>query len=177
MIHFVFGTLGILLLVFAVLYNRLQRHKHQALEAYSGIEVALSKRFDLITNLVEVTKGYAAHERLLFSELTQIRSLLQAQPQQADNLMNQTKNQLMAVVENYPELKADQHFLTLQHSLIDVEEHLQASRRLYNRLVSELNIACHQLPTSWVADFARIEPMTLFEAEAQAHQPVSTDMS
>src|SRR5688500_458971 len=149
-----------LLIVYAVVtFNGLVRLRNQSEEAFSDIDVQLKRRHDLIPNLVETVKGYAAHERQVFENVTAARSnAVSAQgPEaqaQAENQLTGALRQLFAVAEAYPDLKANQNFLELQNELTDTEDKIQASRRFYNMTVRDLNTKIEQFPSSIVARFA-----------------------
>ena len=130
-------------------------------EAFSDIDVQLKRRHDLIPNLVETVKGYAAHERQTFENVTAARANAVAatgpqQQAQAENALSGALRQLFAVAENYPDLKASQNFLELQNELTDTEDKIQASRRFYNMTVRDLNVKIEQFPSSVVARFANL---------------------
>ena len=136
-----------------VTFNGLVRLRNQSEEAFSDIDVQLKRRHDLIPNLVETVKGYAAHERQMFENVTAARSTAVAAhgPEaqaQAENQLTGALRQLFAVAENYPDLKASQNFLELQNELTDTEDKIQASRRFYNMTVRDLNIKVQQFPSS-----------------------------
>ena len=162
--------LGILLFIVLIflfyifIYNRLQRLVNNVGEASSGIDIALLKRFDLISNLVEVTKGYTKHEAEVFRDVAAIRSNLNNAREIANEQMEVAIDKLNVIVENYPTLKASDQYLNLQKNLTNVEEHLQASRRLYNRSVTQLNNVIKQFPTSFIANNHNIKARELFGA-------------
>jgi LemA protein len=138
-----------LYLVFA--YNGLISLDKRAEEGFSDIDTQLKRRHDLIPNLVETVKGYAAHERGTFEAVVQARQQAveahgpDAQAQ-AENMLSQSLGKLFALAENYPDLKASQNFLALQNELTDTEDKIQASRRFYNMQVRNLNIKVKQVP-------------------------------
>lgn len=163
----VLGFLMIILIILGLcyifVYNRLQRLSNSVQEASSGIDIALLKRYDLISSLVETVKGYSKHEREVFKEVAAIRNYLQTDRTTASEQMDETTGKLLAVVESYPELKASEQFLNLQKNMTNVEEHLQASRRLYNRSVTELNNVIRVFPTNIIANNHNIVAAKLFE--------------
>ncbi len=150
-------SLVILTIVYFVyIYNTLIRLRNMVNEAWSGIDVQLQKRHDLIPNIVKVVQGYATHEKNLFESITQLR----AQGIEANNVKDQEAAEvglskalgsLFMVVENYPELKANQNFLELQRDLSAVENDLQRARRYYNGSVRNYNILIEQFPSMFVA--------------------------
>lgn len=150
-----------ILVVFAVyagfLYNGLVRLNQQAQEAWSDITVQLKRRYDLIPNLVNTVKGYAAHESGVFEKVTEARAqALNAQgvaaTAQAENQFQQTMKSLFAVAEAYPDLKATQNFQELQAELVDTEDKIQASRRFYNGVVRDFNTKRKVFPTNIFAN-------------------------
>ena len=167
------GFLLIILTIFGLyyifVYNRLQRLSNSVEEASSGIDIALLKRYDLISSLVEVVKGYSQHELAVFKEVATIRNNINTDRATASQQMDAASDQLIAIAESYPNLKASAQFLNLQKNMTNVEEHLQASRRLYNRSVTELNNVIKQFPTSIIAKNHHINSKELFATEINLH--------
>lgn len=173
-------ALVVLWVVFA--YNRLVALVNQAKEAWADIQVQLKRRYDLIPNLVETVKGYAAHEASVFENVTKARAAAMGLPAQAGAMKAQAENMLsgalktlFAVSEAYPDLKANQNFLQLQKELGDTEDKIQASRRFYNTTVMALNTAEQTFPGNLIASSFSFKPMDLFELgedEQAAKQPV-----
>jgi len=147
-------------------------------EAFSDIDVQTKRRYDLIPNLIETVKGYAAHEKGVFEEVTKARaSAMSAQTPadraQAENMLSNTLKSLFAVAENYPDLKANQNFLDLQAQLTDTEDKIEASRRYYNANVREFNIKIMRFPTMLIAGILGFKtPKTMFEAAAVEREAV-----
>ncbi len=181
------STTTIILIVIAVVvlwsitaYNRLVTLVNQAKEAWADIAVQLKRRYDLIPNLVETVKGYAAHESSAFENVTKARAAAMgasapADKAQAENQLSGALKTLFAVSEAYPELKANQNFLQLQKELGDTEDKIQASRRFYNTTVMALNTAEQSFPGNLIASSFGFAPMDLFElsaADAAAAEPV-----
>ena len=170
----------VLLAIYAVVtYNGLIRLRNQTEEAFSDIDVQLKRRHDLIPNLVETVKGYAAHERQVFENVTAARSAATAAqgPEaqaQAENQLTGALRQLFAVAEAYPDLKANQNFLELQNELTDTEDKIQASRRFYNMTVRDLNKKIEQFPSSVIARFANANQREFFELDDPAERAVPT---
>lgn len=178
---------GVLLLVVVVglvmIYNSLVTLNVRAEEAWSDITVQLKRRLDLIPNLVETVKGYAAHERGVFEAVTKARAnALNAQgveeTAKAENMFEQTLKSLFAVAEAYPDLKATDNFKQLQEELVDTEDKIQASRRFYNGMVRDFNTKRTVFPSNMVAGFMGFRKDKVFfeldEAEfATASQPVA----
>ena len=172
-------VLVVLWAVFA--YNHFVRMVMRAKEAWADIDVQLKRRYDLIPNLVETVKGYAAHERGVFEKVTAARAAAMdaggiAEKGKAENALSQTLKSLFAVAEAYPDLKANQNFLELQRQLTDTEDKIQAARRFYNGNVRDLNTAIQSFPGNVIADLFRFEPREFFELgdeDSAARQPVA----
>lgn len=166
------------LVLWAVLiYNGLIRLKNRMDEAWSDIDVQLKRRHDLIPNLVNTVKGYAAHERELFEKVTEARTAaMGAQTPQdkekAENMLSGTLKSLFAVAENYPDLKANQNFLELQRELTDTEDKIQASRRFYNGNVRDFNTKIEVFPTNIFAGMLHFTKRDFFQAEEGEKAPV-----
>lgn len=160
-------------------YNGLVKLRMRAKEAWSDIDVQLKRRYDLIPNLVETVKGYAAHESQLFEKVTQARAAAMsakglAEKAGAENALSETLKSLFAVSESYPDLKASTNFLELQRELTDTEDKVQAARRFYNTNVRDLNIAVQTFPTNMMAGTFGFKEMELFETENEAErEPVA----
>jgi len=158
---------GIVIIVVLTLYNNLVRAKNKVKQAESGIDVYLNQRFDLIPNLVECVKAYSKHEERIFTEIANLRAEYMKQPkdiQSAENLNNKM-NQLIAVAENYPELKASEQYLELQKALTKVESQLQAARRIYNIEVTNYNNKILTVPSNIIANMFGFKEAKLFEIE------------
>ena len=175
----VLGLLAALVFYGVSLYNGLVRARQMAREAWSGIDVQLKRRADLIPNLIETVKGYMTHEKDTLREVTEMRTRAQAVPAgdiagraQAEGLLGQALGRLLAVAEAYPDLKANQNFLQLQDSLDKVEGEIQMSRRYYNGAARDLNVRIEQVPSNIVAGQFGFEPMDYFEIEDPADRAV-----
>jgi len=154
-------------------YNGLVKKRNRAKEAWSDIDVQLKRRYNLIPNLVNTVKGYAAHERELFEKVTQARAAAISakgvgEQARAENALSSTLKSLFAVSENYPQLKASQNFLELQRELRDSEDKVQAARRFYNSNVRDLAIKIEAFPSNMVAKLFGFKKMELFELEEAA---------
>lgn len=171
----------VLWLIFA--YNNFVTLTNRAKEAWADIAVQLKRRYDLIPNLVETVKGYAAHESSAFENVTKARAAAMGLPAQAgaadkaaaENQLSGALKTLFAVSEAYPDLKANQNFLQLQQELGDTEDKIQAARRFYNTTVMALNTALQSFPGNLIAGSFSFKPMDLFElaaADAAAAEPV-----
>jgi len=157
------GALLVLLIIIVVLgmlvvgaYNRLVALRQNVNEAFADIDVQLKQRQDLIPNLVETVKGYAAHERGTLDEVTQARAAAvgagtMEQRAQAENVLTGALGRLMAVAESYPDLKANQNFLQLQGELADLENKIAAARRFFNNAVAEFNASIQRFPAVLIA--------------------------
>ena len=165
-------VLAIFILYYVFVYNRLQRLLNNVEEASSGIDVVLNKRYDLISNLLNVVKGYSEHEKEVFEKVAMIRNNLNTARDVANEQMQEVSDQIMLIVESYPQLKASEQFLNLQKNLSNVEEHLQAARRLYNRSVTQLNNAIKSFPTNIIAKNHNIKTKLLFATKADLQENV-----
>lgn len=160
-------------------FNGLVRRRYRVREAWSDIEVQLKRRYDLIPNLVETVRGYAAHERELFEKVSEARSrAMGAQSKdeklRSENHLSETLKSLFAVAESYPQLKANENFLELQRELTDTEDKIQAARRFYNGNVMDLNTALGIFPTNLVAGAFGFKKEEFFGTETEAErQPVA----
>lgn len=165
--------IGLVFIWFVLLYNQFIKLKNRADEAWSGIDVQLKRRYDLIPNLVETVKGYAQHEKETFDKVTQARSqAINAasvkEQANAENMLTGTLKSLFALAEAYPELKANQNFLNLQSQLSEIEDQIQMSRRFYNGNVRDYNILCETFPSVFIAhlfSFTKKEFFEINEAE------------
>ncbi|MDP2926931.1 MAG: LemA family protein [bacterium] len=156
-------------------YNRLVALRQRAKEAWSDIEVQLKRRYDLIPNLVQTVKGYAAHEAGVFERVTQARTQAMgaktmAEHAQTENMLSETLKSLFAVAEAYPQLQAAQNFLALQNELTDTEDKIQAARRFYNANVRDLSIAVQTFPSSLIAQAFGFKVPEFFETANQAEK-------
>ena len=154
-------------------FNRLIRGRNMVREAWSGIDVQLTRRSDLVPALVETVKGYAAHERQLFEEVASRRraSLGAGNVQMksaTETELQGSLGRLMAVAEAYPELKANKNFLQLQQQLAEIEDQLQMARRYYNATARDFNIDVRQFPGSLVATTAGMREEPFFQADEAA---------
>ena len=174
-------VVAVIVLWIILTYNRLITLRNRAKEAWSDIDVQLKRRYDLIPNLVETVKGYAAHERGVFENVTKARTAAMTAEQsgdpkevgKAENFLTGTLKTLFAVAENYPQLRASVNFLELQRELRDTEDKIQAARRFYNTNVRDLNIKIESFPANTVANIFRFAKMDFFEIEeAAAREPV-----
>ena len=166
-------------IIWAILaYNGLITLRNRTDEAWSDIDVQLKRRHDLIPNLINTVKGYAAHEKEVFEKVTEARTAAMgaqtpAQKQQTENALSGTLKSLFAVAEAYPDLKANQNFLELQRELTDTEDKIQASRRFYNGNVRDFNIKIEVFPTNMIANMLHFTKRDFFAAEENEKEVVN----
>lgn len=164
---------GILVVWGIFTYNRLITLRNRAKEAFSDIDVQLKRRYNLIPNLVEAVKGYAAHESGVFQRVTEARANALSAEQsgnvknmgQAENMLSGALKSLFAVAESYPDLKASQNFMELQQELRDAEDKIQAARRFFNTTVMALNTKIQSFPVVLVAKTLGFKQEEFFEIE------------
>jgi len=182
----IIGVVVALLLLIIYIYNSMVRAKIRVDEAWSDITVQLKRRYDLIPNLVETVKGYAKHERQVFTEVTKARTeALKAQTvgeaAQADNMFQAALKSLFAVAEAYPQLRATENFQQLQSDVTDTEDKIQAARRFYNGAVRDLNIRIQTFPNNIFASILGFKLREFFDVEANqaevVKEPVKVDFS
>ncbi len=180
------GVVVALLLLLVVIYNSLVRAKVRVDQAWSDITVQLKRRYDLIPNLVNAGKGYAAHEKEVFTKVTEARAnALKAQSvedvSKAENQFQSALKSLFAVSENYPQLRASENFQQLQGELVDTEDKIQAARRFYNGAVRDLNTKIQVFPTNIFAGMLGFKPRQFFEVDeaqvAAVNEAVKVDFS
>jgi len=171
--------LGILVLAIALFiianYNDLIKLKIRAQEAWSDIDIQLKRRYDLIPNLVETVKGYAAHEQQTLEKVIQARNAAMSaqgipEKAKAENDLARSLKSIFALSENYPDLKAAANFKQLQDELVDTENKIQASRRFYNANVRDLNIKIDVFPANIIASMFNFSKMSLFEIQNQTER-------
>ncbi len=166
----VLGVIALVVLFFVAQYNRLIRLNISVDEAWAQIEVQLKRRADLIPNLVETIKGYAAHEQSTFDAVVTARAKATtastvADTAAADGMLTQALRGLLAVAEAYPDLKASANFISLQEELATTENKVAFSRQFYNDNVRELNTAVKTVPTNFFAGFAKVTEREFYEVE------------
>ena len=167
MLWILIAVVVLILLWLVLAYNGLVTSRNRTQEAYSDIDVQLKRRYDLIPNLVSAVQGYAAHEKTVFEDVTKARSsAMQATGNDAkaaaENQLSTTLKSLFAVAENYPDLKANQNFLSLQNELTDTEDKIQAARRFYNGMVRDFNTKTQVFPTNIFANMLGFTKMDFF---------------
>jgi LemA protein len=171
------AVLVVLVLWIVAMYNRLVRSRNRVDNAWAQIEVQLKRRWDLIPNLIETVKGYAAHERGTFEAVTQARAAAQqaqgpAATAQAEGILGQALGKLFAVAEAYPDLKASQNFLDLQAQLTDTENKVAVSRQVYNDTVLTFNNAIQTFPAVILANSFGFAKREFFEVTQAAEREV-----
>jgi LemA protein len=176
-LYILLGVLVVLLLGAVTIYNRLVTNKNLVAEGWSGIDVQLKRRNDLIPNLIETVKGYMGHERGVLDQVTELRAKSQAaqsvgEKAKAEGAMGAALANLFAVAENYPDLKASQNFLDLQKSLADIEDQVQLARRYYNGTARNFNILIQSFPSNLLASAFHFTTVEYFEIEEAAERAV-----
>lgn len=174
-------TIIVVIIVLAILskYNSLVKVRNKVKQAESGIDVYLNQRFDLIPNLVECVKGYSKHEKDVLDGIVKLRTEYmnnkKADLKQAEKL-NNNMNQIIAVAENYPELKASEQYLNLQKNLSKIESQLQAARRIYNNEVTKYNTKINTVPTNIIAKLFGFKEANLFTIEEYKKENIEIDL-
>lgn len=179
--YILIGIIVLAALYVVMIYNGLVKARQMAEEAWSGIDVQLKRRADLIPNLIETVKGYAAHEKDTFEEVVKLRNQAQAVPAgdvagraQAEGLLGQALGKIIALAEAYPDLKANENFSELQESLETIESEIQMSRRYYNGAARDLNVKVESFPNNLVAGQFGFSKREYFEIENAADRAVPT---
>ncbi|PST26309.1 LemA family protein [Mesorhizobium plurifarium] len=177
MIWLAIGVAVILYLVFV--YNGLVKARQMAEEAWSGIDVQLKRRADLIPNLIETVRGYAAHEKSTLEEVVTLRNQARAVPEgdvaaraAAEGALSQALGRVFALAEAYPDLKANENFAELQRSLETIESEIQMSRRYYNGAARDLNVKVESFPSNLIANAFRFAKASYFEITNEADRAV-----
>ena len=174
-------AVAIIILVVVVWYistsNKLNRAVVKIEESLSGIDVALTKRYDVLTKMIDVVKAYTKHEKETLFKVIELRENMSLKEKsEANHVMDENLKQINIVAENYPELKSSENYVTLQQSITDVEEHLQAARRLYNSNVSLFNQQLVSFPTSAVAKNKGMTKKEFFEIDEIKKNDVKIDL-
>ena len=165
----------LLLLVVVAMYNRLVRLRNRSENTWAQVDVQLRRRYDLIPNLVEAVKGYAAHERATFDEVTKARTAAQQaqgieEQAKAENVLTAALGRLFAVAEAYPQLRATENFQQLQAQLAEVEQNIVVARQVYNDTVLTYDNALETVPTNIVAGLFNFRPRAYFETEGATRE-------
>lgn len=166
----ILGLTVLLVLWVVAIFNRLVKNRNLVLEGWSGIDVQLKRRYDLIPNIVETVKGYAKHEEGVLSKVVELRNSAgkaqtAAEKAPIENMLTQTLRQLFALAEAYPDLKANQNFLDLQGQLSGIEEQIQFARRYYNGAARDMNILVESFPSNMIARSFGFKEAEYFEIE------------
>jgi LemA protein len=180
LLYIVLAVVAVIIIWFIVAYNGFVTLTNRVKEAWSDIDVQFKRRYDLIPNLVETVKGYAAHEAGTLTKVTEMRTRAMnatapAEKADAENQLSGALKSLFAVSENYPNLKANENFLELQRQLEDTENKLQAARRFYNSVVQDLNTKLQSFPSNLVGNtfgFKQSDFFQLDQSDAAAKEPV-----
>jgi LemA protein len=172
----------IVALAAVAIYNRLVRLRNRAENSWAQVDVQLRRRYDLIPNLVEAVKGYSAHERGTFDEVTQARTAAQqakgvAEQAEAENVLTAAIGRLFAVAEAYPQLRATENFQQLQAQLAETEQKIAVSRQVYNDTVLSYDNALETVPTNIVASLFGFRPQAYFETEGAAREAPAVQFS
>jgi LemA protein len=172
------GLIAIFAIVLAFgIYNRIQALKQRRKSAFADVDVQLRLRYDLVPNLVETVKGYAAHEKGVFEDVTNARAAAQRGGGIADRIKSEqalgaAMTNLLAVAENYPQLKADANFRQMQADLSDIENKIAAARRFFNNATNEYNTVITQIPGVFIARFLHLNEEAFFEVDPSEAQAV-----
>jgi LemA protein len=170
-IYIAAGVVSLLLIALAVSYDRFVRQRNLIRNSWSNVETELRRRYDLIPNLVNAVKGYAAHERELFEKVAEARAAAigqtgpPAELARTENALVTGVRGLLAVAENYPALKASENFLALQNELTSTEDRIQAARRFYNNNVRAFNTRVQSFPSNLIAGMFRFQAEQYFEID------------
>ena len=179
---YVFVAIVLIILLYIIItYNKLVGLKNIVKEAFSTMDIYLKKRWDLIPNLVEVVKAYASHEKSTFEEITNIRSKLydSLKPNEKISINENLSNDLpriIALAENYPELKANENFLDLSKQLVKIEDDIANSRKYYNGAVRKLNTTIQKFPNNIVANMFKIRIDDMFRTTDEERKNINVDL-
>ena len=182
-LYIALGAVAFVLLLVAASFNRFVQQRNLVRDSWANIDTELRRRYDLIPNLVETVKGYATHERELFERVTAARSAALAATGPADEQARveaplvQALRGLLAVVENYPQLKANENFLALQKELTITEDRLAAARRFYNANVRDYNSRVQSVPSNLIAGMFNFKAEKFFEVEETIRRAPEVDVS
>ncbi|NYZ79824.1 LemA family protein [Candidatus Micrarchaeota archaeon] len=174
----ILGIIALLVVAFIAVYNSLVVLKNRIENAWAQIDVSTKKRYDLIPNLVETVKGYAKHEKAVFTEVTKARAAISqagddiGKKAKAENMLSGTLKSLFAVAENYPQLRANENFKMLQEELSGIESKIAYARQFYNDSVLEFNQKIQTFPTNLIAGMFSFKQKPYFEIEEAARKNV-----
>lgn len=175
--------LALCVLYFMITYNKLIKLSNEVKEAFSTMDVYLKKRWDLIPNIVETVKGYAKHEKDTLKEVIELRNNVNSYDKLSDEEKIKTNeqmtnglNKLMAIVEAYPDLKANDNFLSLQSDLSSIEDEIAQARKYYNAVVRNFNNKVEMIPSNIVAKILGYKSKSMFEANANERENVKVEL-
>jgi len=176
-LYIILGVVALLVIIFITIFNKLARLKVMVEEASSDIETFLKQRYDMIPNLVEIVKGYAKHESSTLEKVTEMRTKAMSagslpEKMKAEEGLSSAITQLLAVAENYPDLKANTNFIELQATLKDLEDSIQKSRRYYNGASRDFNTSIVVFPTNLIAQLFGYKKVEFFEAAEEEKKNV-----
>ncbi len=165
----------VIIVLVAAMYNKLVRLRLLVKEGFSGIDVQLKRRHDLVPNIVQTVKGYSSHEKELFERVTELRSKLSGQNfhdqmQQSESELSASLRNIFVLAEAYPELKADKNFLSLQEDLTQIEDQLQLARRYYNGTVRNYNTAVESFPNNILAGIFGFKKEAFFKVQLSSER-------
>jgi len=181
--YVILGLLAFFVLVYIVIYNGLVGKRNMVRNTFSTIDVMLKRRHDLIPNLVNTVKGFAKHEKEVFERVVSLRnqatsdSSSEGERLSAEQQLTPQLGRILAIAEDYPELKSNEQFLNLQRNLTETEEQISAARRTYNAAVMQLNNGVEAFPSSIVASQFGFERRSFFEVAEEERKNVSVDLS
>jgi len=180
--YIILGLIILIILGLIYYYNKFIKLKNQVDESWSGIDVQLKRRYDLIPNLVETVKGYAKHEKETLENVIKARNMAKnatnvEEKAQAENMLTGALKTIFALAENYPDLKANENFLNLQNTLNEIEDNIQNARRYYNAVVRDYNILCESFPSVIIANMFNFKKREFFEIEEKERENVKVSFS
>lgn len=180
-LYILIGIIVLLIIYILITYNSLVKSRNYVREAFSTMDVYLKKRWDLIPNLVEVVKAYAKHEQETFNQITSLRtnaydSMSMEKKLNINEQVTQGVSKIMAISENYPELKASENFLELSRELTSIEDEIANSRKYYNGTVRIFNNKTQMFPSNIVASIFGFKQANMFEANAEEKNNVKVDV-
>ena len=178
-LYIILAVLLVIIIVILALYNRLVRLQNKVKRAKANIEIILNKRFDLIPNIVECVKGYSKHENSTLKDIVSLRNEYNNQKNMNIHKvqeMNDNLTKYLAIIENYPNLKANEEFMSLQQKLTRIEDELEYERKRYNSDVTNYNIAIESVPSNIVASMFAFKKSELFQIEAEKRENISVKL-
>lgn len=180
-LYIIIGIAAVLILITAIFFNKFISYRNRIKNAWSDIDVQLKRRYSLIPNLVDSVKGYAVHEKSLFENVAKYRSQAEnattlKEHEAAENNMISVLKNILVTVENYPALLANENFMKLQDSLIEVEDTIQNARRYYNAVVRDNNIAIESFPGNIFANLFRFKTAEFFEIENIERETIKVEI-